>query len=108
MEEVLPGAHAPDQRRDEEYPDMATNTAVNNAPAIDPMHTEQVGHGNSVAAWTAVGIMLVGSLVACIGFTVASVPVFAAGLGVIALGLVAGGIMKAAGYGVGGSKSKDH
>ncbi|GER23475.1 hypothetical protein NCCP1664_19710 [Zafaria cholistanensis] len=85
---------------------MATNTAANNAPALDPMHAEPAGHGNSIAAWSAVGIMLIGTLVSCIGYTLASVSIFVAGLGVIGLGLVVGGILRAVGYGVGGSKTK--
>jgi hypothetical protein len=85
---------------------MATNTAENNAPAIDPMHAEPAGHGNSVAAWSAVGVMLVGTLIGCIGYTTANLAVLVAGLAVIVLGLVVGAVMKAAGYGVGGSKTK--
>lgn len=87
---------------------MATNTAANNAPAIDPMHAEAAGHGNSVAAWSAVGIMLVGTLIGCVGFTTANIAILAAGVGVIVLGLIVGAVMKAAGYGVGGSKTKEH
>jgi hypothetical protein len=85
---------------------MATNTAANNAPAIDPMHAEAAGHGNSIAAWSAVGVMLIGTLIGCIGYTLASLPILLAGVGVIVLGLVVGGVMKAAGYGVDGSKTK--
>jgi hypothetical protein len=85
---------------------MATNTAANNAPALDPMHAEPAGHGNSIAAWSAVGVMLVGTLIGCVGYTLANLPILLAGLGVIVLGLVVGGALKAAGYGVGGSKTK--
>ncbi|MET1034160.1 HGxxPAAW family protein [Arthrobacter halodurans] len=86
---------------------MASKAAVNNEYGIDPMHAEAVGHGNSVAAWSAVGVMLVGVLVGCIGFGLANTVVLGAGAVIVVLGLVVGWFMKRIGYGVGGSKSKD-
>lgn len=83
---------------------MAHNVAQS-AQVIDPMHAEPIGHGNSVAAWTFVGISLVGFLVGTIGFTVANTPLVLAGVVVVLLGLLAGWVMKKLGYGVGGAKS---
>lgn len=74
--------------------------------AVDPMHAEQPGHGNSIAAWAMVAVMLLGFLVGCIGFTIANIPVLVVGVVVILLGLVLGWILQKAGFGVGGSKSK--
>lgn len=85
---------------------MANHATVNRTGGLDPMHAEPVGHGNSVAAWAAVGVMLVGALVACIGFTFHQPVVFYIGLGVMVVGLLVGWIMRAMGYGVGGSKTK--
>jgi hypothetical protein len=83
----------------------ATNQARQDEVTAD-IHAEPVGHGNSPAAWTCVLIMIVGSIAAAIGFIIASNPVFWGGIGVIAIGLIVGGVMRKAGYGVGGNKLK--
>ncbi len=56
-------------------------------------------HGNTVAAWTAVGILLVASLVMALGVIVASVAVVVVGAVVAVLGVVAGKVLALAGYG---------
>ncbi|MDJ0314688.1 HGxxPAAW family protein [Arthrobacter sp. H35-D1] len=74
-------------------------------------HSIELGHGNSPAAWTSVAIMLVGTIVGCIAFLIgesATLLFWIGGVGIIAVGLIAGGVMKAAGYGVGGSKLKNN
>ncbi|WP_207345138.1 HGxxPAAW family protein [Arthrobacter sp. E3] len=73
-------------------------------------HSIELGHGNSPAAWTAVAVMLVGTIVGCIAFLIgesATLLFWIGGVGIIAIGLILGGIMKYAGYGVGGSKLKN-
>lgn len=70
-------------------------------------HSEAPGHGNSPAAWTCVIVMLVGALIASIAFVIANTPIFIAGAVVMVIGLLAGWIMRKAGYGVGGSKLKN-
>jgi uncharacterized membrane protein len=70
-------------------------------------HSEPTGHGNSPAAWTCVIIMLIGALIASIAFVIANTPIFVAGAVVMLAGLLAGWIMRKAGYGVGGSKLKN-
>jgi hypothetical protein len=67
-------------------------------------HSVDLGHGNSPAAWTCVIVMLVGAFIASIAFVIASTPIFIAGGVVMVIGLIAGWIMRKAGYGVGGSK----
>ncbi|XAS69078.1 HGxxPAAW family protein [Micrococcaceae bacterium Sec5.7] len=67
-------------------------------------HSEAPGHGNSPAAWTCVIVMLVGALIASIAFVIANTPIFIAGAVVMVIGLIAGYVMRKAGYGVGGSK----
>ena len=63
-------------------------------------HSIDLGHGNSPSAWTCVIVML-------IAFVIANTPIFVAGAAVMVLGLLAGYIMRKAGYGVGGSKLKN-
>ena len=72
---------------------------------IDPVYTEEIGHGNSIAAWACVGIMIIGSIVGGIAFAFHNPAIVYAGVGIMLLGLVVGWIMKKAGFGVGGSRS---
>ncbi len=57
------------------------------------------GHGNSVAAWTGVAIILFGSLVGCLAVVWASVIGFILGLIVILVGAIAWPVMVRMGYG---------
>jgi hypothetical protein len=70
-------------------------------------HSQELGHGNSPAAWTCVIVMLVGALVCSIAFVISNTPIFIAGAVIMVLGLIAGYIMRKAGYGVEGSKLKN-
>ena len=56
-------------------------------------------HGNSPAAWTAVAVMIAGSVVCALAFPLTSPALFAAGLVVMVLGLAVGKVMAMAGYG---------
>ena len=78
------------------------------------MSTNDPGHGNSVASWTTVTIIMVAFAIGTVAFWFADtdkatwVPVVY-GSGVLAVvGLLIGWILKKAGYGVGGSKTKSH
>lgn len=62
-----------------------------------PPHADE--HGHSVAAWTGVGIILLGSLVAALGVVLLTVWLFVAGLGICAIGVVAGKLLSMAGFG---------
>lgn len=68
------------------------------------MSTEQQGgHGNSVAAWTAVGIMLIGSLITAVAVGIWSMPAAIVGAVVILLGAVSWKVLEKMGYGTQGS-----
>ena len=56
-------------------------------------------HGHSIAAWTAVGVVLVGSAVAAWAVVVTSTVLFVVGLVICVLGAVAGKVLSMAGYG---------
>lgn len=58
-----------------------------------------IGHGNSLAAWVAVSIVLAGSLVGCFAVVFAQVWLFWVGVGLIVLGLVVGKILSMMGFG---------
>jgi Flp pilus assembly protein TadB len=85
----------------------ASTSAAPKGVYDDVDHSEAPGHGNSPAAWTCVIVMLVGALIAAIAFVIASTPIFVAGAAIMVLGLLAGWVMRKAGYGVGGSKLKN-
>jgi hypothetical protein len=59
-----------------------------------------VGHGNSVAAWTAVLVIAVGSIVSAVGVAVSEPWLFWVGVVVMALGLVVGKVLAMMGFGV--------
>ncbi|PQZ96434.1 hypothetical protein CQ018_00165 [Arthrobacter sp. MYb227] len=69
------------------------------------MHAEEIGHGNSIAAWTLVGISLIGFIIGGISFAAHNPTMVYISSGIVVLGLISGWVMKKAGYGVGGSKS---
>jgi multisubunit Na+/H+ antiporter MnhG subunit len=62
-------------------------------------HEIHEDHGHSVAAWTAVGIILVGSAVASWAVVVTSTVLFVVGLVICVVGAVAGKVLSMAGYG---------
>jgi hypothetical protein len=62
-------------------------------------HEHALGHGNSVAAWSAVGIIMAASLVLCFAVVFASVPLAVVGVAGLVLGAVVGKVLTAAGFG---------
>jgi hypothetical protein len=56
-------------------------------------------HGHSIAAWTSVGIILVGVVIASIAVVLANVPLAIVGAVVIVAGAIAGKVLAMAGYG---------
>ena len=66
------------------------------------------GHGHSPAAWTAVIIMLVAFTVGTVAFFLSVVWLVWASLVLLVVGLIAGGIMAKAGYGVGDVTASPH
>ncbi len=57
------------------------------------------GHGHSVAAWTSVIVIMVGSLISSVAVLMSSVGLFVAGAVVVVLGAVAGKVLTTMGYG---------
>ncbi|OKI05271.1 hypothetical protein A6A06_11635 [Streptomyces sp. CB02923] len=62
------------------------------------------GHGHTPAAWTGVIISFIGFCVAGAFIVLANVPGFWAGMVLIGLGAVVGGVMRALGMGQSGKK----
>ena len=69
-------------------------------------HTEP-GHGDSVAAWTTVSIIIFAFAMGTLFFWLDVAPLVWASAGLAVVGLVVGLSLKRSGYGVGGSKSKN-
>lgn len=70
--------------------------------------TEEPGHGHSPAAWTTVTIVLVAFSIGTLFFWFDMPQVVMASAGLAVLGPIVGLVMRRAGYGVGGSKTKSH
>lgn len=64
------------------------------------------GHGNSVAAWVMVGILILASAVMSLAVMFPSVPLFIGGVVVAIVGLVVGKVLALAGHGVNGAISR--
>lgn len=71
---------------------------IANLPASGPW----LNHGRTVAAWTSVIMVLLGGIVATLGFLLALPWLFWVGMAVVLLGIVAGKVLQMAGYGQGG------
>ena len=63
-------------------------------------------HGNSVAAWVMVGILLLATAVMCVAVAFPNVPLFIGGAVLVVVGLVVGKVLALAGYGVDGAISR--
>jgi hypothetical protein len=63
---------------------------------------EHDNHGQSLAAWVAVGILLIGFAVGSLAVAVASVPLFIVAVVILVVGVIAGKVLAMAGYGVAG------
>lgn len=66
------------------------------------------GHGNSVAAWTTVIVIMLAFAIGTVFYWLDQPTMVYASAGLAVFGLVLGGILKAAGYGVGGRHTKSH
>jgi hypothetical protein len=62
-------------------------------------------HGQSVASWTAVGLIVLGSLIMAIAVVIATVWLFVVGVVVVILGALSGKVLSAMGFGVSGKPS---
>jgi hypothetical protein len=61
---------------------------------------KHVHHGNSVAAWVSVTVMMVGSLVAAVAVAAKSTTLGILGTVVVVVGVVLGKVLQVAGYGI--------
>lgn len=67
-------------------------------------HAEH-GHGDSIAAWVTVSIIIFAFAIGTLFFWFDNAPLVWASAGLAGVGLLVGLYLKRAGYGVGGSKS---
>ena len=61
-----------------------------------------IGHGNSVAAWTAVGLIMVGFLVMAVAVGVTTLWLFIVGVVIVVIGAIAGKVLAMMGFGISG------
>ncbi|WP_344254139.1 HGxxPAAW family protein [Terrabacter carboxydivorans] len=66
------------------------------------MEEQHEDHGHSTAAWTGVGIILLGTAIASVAFIIPSVALAIVGAVIIVAGIVAGKLLSMAGYGSNG------
>jgi hypothetical protein len=64
---------------------------------------EHDSHGQSVAAWTAVGVMILGFLIMSFAVVFGTVWLFVVGAVVVVLGAVSGKVLSAMGFGASGT-----
>ena len=55
--------------------------------------------GHSIAAWTAVGILLLASFLICLGIVLKSTPLAVVGVVLVVVGMAAGKVLAMAGFG---------
>jgi hypothetical protein len=65
----------------------------------DAMEEQHEDHGHSTAAWTGVGIILLGTAIASVAVVIPSIVLGIIGAVVIIAGVVAGKVMSMAGFG---------
>ena len=88
----------------EDVPSTHEATAVS-SPATGESHGHShhgktPHHGNTVAAWTSVGVLIVASLIMCLAVVFATIWLFVVGVVVVGIALVAGKLLAMAGYGM--------
>ena len=76
--------------------------AQRGTPTGQPGSVVHHGHGNSIAAWTAVAVFVLGSTVIAVGVIATSWWVSIVGAVVCALGALSGKVLSAMGFGVDG------
>jgi hypothetical protein len=63
---------------------------------------QHAAHGQSIASWTCVGLIMLGALVMAIAVIITTVWLFVAGAVVVVLGAISGKVLSAMGFGVSG------
>lgn len=71
-------------------------------------HNEEAGHGNSIAAWATVLIIIAGFAIGTLFFWFEVPEMVWASAALVGVGGLVGLALKRAGYGAGGSKTKTH
>lgn len=88
----------------EDAPSTHEATAVSSTATDESQahshHGKTPHHGNTVAAWTSVGVLIVASLIMCLAVVFATVWLFVVGLVVVGIALVVGKLLAMAGYGM--------
>ncbi len=79
--------------------DRQTQEPKRQDAAVPPDHDS---HGQSIASWTAVGIVMFAALVTSIAVVAAQVWLFVVGAVLVVVGAVAGKVLSAMGFGVSG------
>ncbi|WP_088315111.1 HGxxPAAW family protein [Kineosporia sp. R_H_3] len=74
---------------------------MTDSQATTPVRDYEHDHGNSVAAWTGVALIMLGFLVASIGVGILSLWVSIAGGVVVVIGAAAWKVLSSMGYGAG-------
>ncbi|HEX2810920.1 MAG TPA: HGxxPAAW family protein [Kineosporiaceae bacterium] len=65
-------------------------------------HAPHISHGNSVAAWSAVGLIMVGFLVMSIAVAVTTMWLFIVGVVIVVIGAISGKVLAMMGFGISG------
>lgn len=76
---------------------MTQSSGPGERPALPP--APPANHGNTRAAWVTVTVIMIGALVAALAVVAAQPWLFWVGLGIAALGLVVGRVMRWLGFG---------
>ena len=85
-------------------PSVARSTHPSETAYLPPS-APWINHGQTIAAWTTVTVVLLGSIVAAMGVLVALTWIFWVGMAVVLLGVAAGKVLQMAGYGQGGTNT---
>ena len=67
---------------------------------------DEPGHGNTIAAWTAVIIAIIGTSLLTLGYLISNSPLMYGGLALAIVSIALGPILSKLGYGLNGKKSK--
>lgn len=82
-------------------PSVERSTSTSETASL-PASAPWRNHGQTIAAWTSVTVILVGGVLASFGVMAPLPWLFWLGMAVVVLGVVAGKVLQMAGYGQGG------
>jgi len=98
------GGRAEEQAAAQDRPLGAGDHRGQEAPAEPPerVAAQHDAHGQSLASWTAVVVIMLGALVMAIAVVITTVWLFVVGAVVVVLGALSGKVLSAMGFGVSG------